>query len=79
MTHPFHPLYEREFELLARHKNWGEDRVYFHDESVHLASLPAGWTSVEDEDPFRVIAAGRSLFRVTDLRELVRMMKGQTV
>jgi Family of unknown function (DUF5372) len=52
--------------------------VYFHDESGRLASLPAGWTSVEDDDPFRVMAAGRSLFRVTDLRELVRLIGGQT-
>jgi hypothetical protein len=63
--------------LVARHKNWGEDRVYFHDESVRLASLPAGWTSVEDEDPFCIIAAGRSFFRVTDLRELVRLIGGK--
>jgi len=62
---------------VARHKNWGEDRVYFHDEAVRLVSLPATWTSVEDDDAFRVMAAGRSLFRVTDLRELVRLIGGQ--
>jgi hypothetical protein len=28
------------------------------------------------EDPFRVIAAGRSHFRVEDLREMVRLMEG---
>jgi len=59
----------RDSELVARHNNWGEDRVYF--------SLPASWTSAED-DPFRVIAAGRPFFRVTDLRELVRLIGGQT-
>ena len=62
---------------MARHNNWGEDRVYFHDESVRLVSLPAGWTSVEDEDPFCVIASGRSLFRVAELRELVRLIEGK--
>jgi hypothetical protein len=60
----------RDSELVARHNNWGEDRVYF--------SLPASWTSVEEDDPFRVIAAGRPFFRVTDLRELVRLIGGQT-
>ena len=67
-----------DFELVARHNNWGEDRVCFFGEAVRLVSLPASWTSVEDDDPFRVIAAGRSFFRVTDLRELVRLIGGQT-
>ena len=70
VTHAFHPLLGRDSELVARHNNWGEDRVYF--------SLPASWTSVEEDDPFRVIAAGRPFFRVTDLRELVRLIGGQT-
>ena len=61
--------------VIYRH-NWGEDRVYFQDEAGRLASLPAHWTSVVGEDPFRVIAAGRSHFRVEDLREMVRLMEG---
>ncbi|MGI9286137.1 MAG: DUF5372 family protein [Pseudomonadales bacterium] len=28
VTHPFHPLYQQEFELVDRRLNWGEDRVY---------------------------------------------------
>jgi len=78
VTHAFHPLLGRDSELVARHNNWGEDRVHFFGEAVRLVSLPASWTSVEDDDPFRVIAAGRSFFRVTDLRELVRLIGGQT-
>jgi hypothetical protein len=32
VTHPFHPLYGRDFEFVARRQNWGEDRVHLHDE-----------------------------------------------
>jgi hypothetical protein len=60
--------------VIYRH-NWGEDRVYFQDEAGRLASLPAHWTSVVGEDPFRVVAAGRAHFRVEDLREMLRLME----
>jgi len=70
VTHPFHPLFGRQFEFVARRRNWGEDRVYYHDERGELGSLPTGWTDVADADPFVVMAAGRSPFRVADLLEL---------
>ena len=37
-------------------------------------SLPARWTSVEAEDPFVVVAAGRSRFRVVDLIDLAALV-----
>jgi putative transposase len=46
VTHPFHPLFGRQFEFVARRRNWGEDRVYFHDESGELGSLPCGCQKV---------------------------------
>ena len=70
MTHPFHPLFGRQFEFVARCRNWGEDRVYYHDEQDELSSLPTAWTDVADADPFVVIAAGRCPFRVADLLDL---------
>ncbi len=50
VTHPFHPLFGRRFEFVARRRNWGEDRVYYHDERGELVSLPTGWTDVADAD-----------------------------
>ena len=41
VTHPFHPLYGRDFEFVAHRHNWGEDRVDLHDENGELFSLPA--------------------------------------
>ena len=70
VTHPFHPLFGREFEFVSRRRNWGEDRVYYHDERGELDSLPTAWTDVADVDPFVVMAAGRSPFRAADLLAL---------
>ena len=70
MTHPFHPLCGREFEFVSRRRNWGEDRVYYHDGRGELESLPTAWTDVADTDPFVAMAAGRTPFRVADLLDL---------
>lgn len=74
MTHPFHPLCGREFEFVARRNNWGEDRVCFHDEHGEVKSLPAAWTDVVEPDPFVVLAAGCSPFRVQDLLALADVL-----
>ena len=74
MTHPFHPLVGHEFEQVDRRQTWGEDRVYFHDDSGELKRLPAAWTSAASVDAFVVISAGRSHFRVEDLLELANLI-----
>ena len=70
MIHPYHPLFQQEFELVTCRQNWGEDRVWFHDRNGLLRSIPTNWTDAGGIDPFVVVAAGRSLFRITDLLEL---------
>jgi hypothetical protein len=54
--------------------NWREQRVYFHDDKGRLQALPASFTDVFAPDPFVVVSAGRSAFRVTDLLELTRLI-----
>jgi hypothetical protein len=68
-------LFERAFEVVTCRQNWGEDRVWFYDREGRLASIPTTWTDVSALDPFVVVAAGRSLFRVTDLLELVQEIR----
>jgi hypothetical protein len=75
VTHPFHPLKGREFALVTYRHNWGEDRVYFHDDQGNLTALPASWTSVAPKDPFREVAAGRCLLRFVDLIELLALTR----
>ena len=67
VTHPFHPLYGRDFEFVAHRQNWAEDRVCLHDKDGQLFSLPAGWTDVVPADPFVVVAAGRCPFTADGL------------
>ena len=80
VTHPFHPLFGREFVLVTLRRSWGEERVYFHDEHGRDVSLPAHWTSAIEPDPFVRVSAGRSLFRVEDLlglRRLIEALNGE--
>ena len=74
VTHRFHPLFGRQFELSYTSHCWGDDRVFYVDETDQVRSLPAGWTSVVAEDPFVVISAGRADLRVADLLELVDLI-----
>jgi hypothetical protein len=76
IIHPFHPWSGQEFDLVTYLHTWGENRVYFQrEESEHLVSVPASWTDVVLQDPVVQLAAGRSLFRVPDLLELVQMVE----
>jgi hypothetical protein len=75
VTHPFHPLRGREYDLIDYRHFWSEDRVVYVDESGEARSLPAGWTSALAEDPAVVEAGGRAHFRVADLLELVNLVR----
>ena len=76
VTHPFHPLHGRDFEFVVHRRNWGEDRVYFHDEGGKLVALPANWTDVEPDDPFVAIAAGRCAFTLDALLAVAALIDG---
>jgi uncharacterized protein DUF5372 len=75
VTHPFHPLTGREFDLVVRQHTWAEDRVFFVGDDGQLRSVPAGWSDVIPEDPFVVVAAGRSPLRVADLLALACLVE----
>jgi hypothetical protein len=74
VTHPFHPLRGREFTLVMYRRCWGEHRVFFHDDTGRLVTLPAQWTSVFPVDPYVAVAAGRAPFRLHDLLELSQLI-----
>jgi len=78
VTHPFHPLLGREFELLEYSRWGGEARVFYRDGGEQTRSLPASWTSAAADDPFVGIAAGRSPLRVVDLLRLVQLVRADT-
>ena len=74
VTHPFHPLYGQQFEILTYRHNWGEYRVTFYQTPDHVRALPAAWTSLAPPDPSVMLAAGRAAFRVADLLELSHLI-----
>jgi hypothetical protein len=74
-VHPHHPLSGQQFDLISQGQAWGEDRVFFRDAGGQLRSMPTGWTSVAMQDPFVVVAAGRSLFRLEDLIALCALVR----
>lgn len=61
--------------MVTYRQNWGEDRVYFHDDAGQLVAFPARWTSVFPPDPFVLVSAGRSSFCFAQLLELARMIQ----
>jgi len=75
ITHPFHPLCGQEFEFVTFRHNWGEDRVYFYDQSGKLAAVPVSWTDYLPPHPFVAVSAGRSLFRFEDLIKLAELLE----
>lgn len=76
VTHPFHPLFGREYLFVSYGHNWGEYRVCYKDEAGLLASLPASWTDVVAPDPVVVVSEGKAYFRLEDLRGLASLLSG---
>jgi hypothetical protein len=81
VTHRFHPLYGREYEFVVHRQNWGEDRVFLHDENGELFSLLTGWTDAAPADPFVVVADGRCPFSTVGLlalADLINRLRSQS-
>ena len=74
ITHPFHPLRGREFESFSRGTVWSLERIRFHDDEGRVTSVPLTWTDLVEPDPFVVVAAGRTPFRVGDLLDLADLV-----
>ena len=74
ITHPFHPRFGKEFELLDRQQLWGDDRAYLNV-CGKAVMVPTRWTSLVGPDPVVVIGAGRARLRVDDLIELAAMVQ----
>ena len=59
---------------MTRRLNWGEDRVFYYDQTGALKSFLSNVTDVVAEDAFKHVSAGRSAFRVDDLLELLDLI-----
>ena len=74
ITHPFHPLRGREFELVDSRWSWGKEWMYCADDEGRLFAVPAQWTDRAQPDPFVMVAAGRALSRFEDLVHLAELV-----
>jgi hypothetical protein len=74
VTHPFHPLYQRQFELLSYRKSWGRQFIDFQHDNVKTGAIPLAWTDADQPDPFLTLSQGRSVFRVPELLQLVELI-----
>ena len=73
VTHPFHPLHGREFELIEI-TTIGVGFVQYRGDDGALRTIRQAYTSAAAVDPFVRIAAGRSAFRVSDLLALATFL-----
>ena len=74
ITHPFHPLFGREFAVLDERRSRHGERVWYCADDGSARTVPRGWTSLAATDLFATIAAGRAWFRWDDLLRLVRLI-----
>jgi hypothetical protein len=74
ITHPFHPRYGEEYDLLCFYRSWGRDYVECSDEKGKFITIPTEYTASCEIDPFVTISQGRSIFRVSDLLRLVEFL-----
>ena len=75
IIHPFHPYRNIEFEIDHVKRIAYESRVFFFNTKGRKSSVPLNWTDIGPKDPFVVVSAGRSLYRVEDLLGLVRLIE----
>ena len=75
MTHPYHPLFGRTFELAAENKEFGEDRIFYRDPDGRMRYLARRWTSLAAPDPFVIATEGRAYFRLEDLVRLADLIQ----
>ena len=75
IIHPFHPYRNIEFEIDHIKRIAYESRVFFFNTKGRKSSVPLNWTDIGPKDPFVVVSAGRSLYRVEDLLGLVRLIE----
>ena len=74
--HPFHPWNGQVLPVIVRKRLWGKERVTVQLPDGTYRSVPTGWTDWAAVDAYVSIGGGRSLFRVVDLLELVRLVRG---
>lgn len=75
ITHPFHPLSGKQFDLVEHRCIFAESYLYFHDECGYLRVIPAVWTDFVKADVLVEMAGGRSPLHAGCLLELAELVQ----
>lgn len=75
VTHPFHPRFGEELEVLDFRGSFGREWLECRDGEGRLVCVRLSWTDACGEDPFRVVSAGRAFVRPEDLLELSELLE----
>lgn len=75
VTHPFHPLSGKQFDLVEHRCIFAQSYLYFHDECGHLREIPAIWTDFMKADVLVEMAGGRSPLHAGCLWELAKLVR----
>ena len=75
LTHPFHPLRGRRFELVKLDRRWWRWRVFYFDEEGTFGVFPANWTDLRPPDPFLEKSQGRAIAGINDLLQLAEVIQ----
>ena len=75
ITHPFHPLKDKQFDLVEHRCIFGESYLYFYDDRGFLREIPAVWTDFLKTDVFAELADGRSPLHAETLLELADLVE----
>ena len=75
ITHPFHPLKGKQFDLFEHRCIYAESYVYFQDDCGQLREIPSVWTDFVKGDVFVEVAAGRSPLHAAYVMELADLVE----
>ena len=81
VTHPFHPLFQRQLRCVGKRYNRYGERLLLEADAGRVWSVPVRWTDLGSADPEVVMGGGRLLLRMADwvdLADLVEDLLGRT-
>jgi hypothetical protein len=75
VTHPFHPLFQRQLRCVGKRYNRYGERLLLQAEGGQVWSVPVPWTDLADPDPEVVMGEGRLLLRLSDWMQLANLVE----
>jgi hypothetical protein len=75
VTHPFHPLFQRQLRCVGKRYNRYGARLLLQADGGRVWSVPVRWTDLASPDPEVVMGEGRLLLRIPDWMQLANLVE----